>query len=193
VIASLHGSVQAVQSGALVVALGGIGIRVLVPQTVLDHARVGHTIDLYTHLYVRENEITLYGLETQGELDLFVLLLGVSGIGPRTALAVLSSFAPETLRGAVARGDTAALMRIQGIGRKTAERMMLDLRDKIGGVDARAWSPSAIRDGDGELISALTALGYSLAEARDALSAIPEDVSSLEERILTALRWLGSG
>jgi len=84
-------------------------------------------------------------------------------------------------------------MRIQGIGRKTAERMMLDLRDKIGGVDARAWNPSAIRDGDGELISALTALGYSLAEARDALSAIPEDVSSLEERILTALRWLGSG
>ena len=96
-------------------------------------------IDLYTHLHVRESELALYGFGSQAELDLFALLLGVSGVGPRTALAVLSTFSPETLKGAVSRGDIAVLTRIPGIGRKTAERMLLDLRDKVGGADGSAW------------------------------------------------------
>ncbi|MHB1317999.1 MAG: Holliday junction branch migration protein RuvA [Anaerolineae bacterium] len=191
-IATLHGNVQAVQEGALVVVLGGLGLRVQVPTTVLAHAHVGRMIDLYTHLHVRESEIALYGFGSQAELDLFALLLGVSGVGPRTALAVLSTFSPETLRGAVSRGDIAVLTRIPGIGRKTAERMLLDLRDKVGGVDGSAWSMPGLQEGDADVINALTALGYSLTEARDALSAIPDDVTALDERILASLRSLGS-
>jgi Holliday junction DNA helicase RuvA len=192
-IATLHGNVQAVQEGALVVVLGGLGLRVQVPATVLAHAHVGRTIDLYTHLHVRESELALYGFGSQAELDLFTLLLGVSGVGPRTALAVLSTFSPETLKGAVSRGDIAVLTRIPGIGRKTAERMLLDLRDKVGGADGSAWSMSAMQEGDADVINALTALGYSLTEARDALSAIPDGVTALDERILASLRSLGGG
>jgi Holliday junction DNA helicase RuvA len=191
-IATLHGTIQLVQDGALVVVLGGLGLCVQVPTTVLEHAHVGRTIDLYTHLHVRESEIALYGFGSQAELDLFLLLLGVSGVGPRTALAVLSTFSPETLKSAVSRGDISVLTRIPGIGRKTAERMLLDLRDKVGRADRSAWSMTAMQEGDADVINALTALGYSLSEAREALSAIPEGVTALDERILASLRSLGS-
>ncbi|MGI6368215.1 MAG: Holliday junction branch migration protein RuvA [Anaerolineae bacterium] len=190
-IASLHGTVQSLQEGALVVALGGLGLRVLVPRGVLDAARLGATIDLYTHLHVRENELSLYGFGTQAEMDLFLMLLGVNGVGPKMALAVISTFSPETLRGAVSRGDIAALTRIPGIGRRTAERLVLDLRDRVGTPPGDRWELPAARQGDLDVISALTALGYSLNEARDALATIPEGAEALDERILAALRSLG--
>ena len=190
-IATLHGTVQVVQEGALVVALGGLGLRVQVPRSVLEQAHVGRNIDLYTHLHVRESDIALYGFGSQAELDIFLLLLGVNGVGPRTALAVLSTFSPETLSGAVSRGDVVALTHIPGIGRKTAERMVLDLRDRIGSADSASWGMPAMQQGDMDVINALTALGYSVSEARDALAAVPDGVDALDERILCALRSLG--
>jgi Holliday junction DNA helicase RuvA len=191
-IATIHGNVQAVQQGAVVVVLGGLGLRILVPDSVLEHAHVGRSVDLFTHLHVRETDVSLYGFDSQSELDLFVMLLGVSGVGPRTALAVLSTFSPETLRGALSKGDVVALTRIPGIGRKTAERIVLDLRDKVGSGAGSLGSLSAMPEGDADVINALTALGYSLNEAREALSGVPDEATALDERILAALRSLGS-
>jgi len=189
VIASLRGQIQAVRSDALVVDVGGVGYLVYVPRSILDQpGHIGQTIELHTHLYVRETELTLYGFRAPEELELFSVLLGVSGIGPRTALAALSVFSPETLRGVVAQGDAAALTRIPGVGRKTAQRLVLDLRDRLG--EAAAWAPSA-SPADADVINALTALGYSVVEAQTAVGNLPPDVSELDERILAALRYLG--
>ncbi|NLT74039.1 MAG: Holliday junction branch migration protein RuvA [Chloroflexi bacterium] len=191
-IATLHGTVQSIGEGALVVALGGLGLRVHVPETVRSSAHLGRAVDLFTHLHVRENELTLYGFGSQSEREIFLLLLGVSGVGPRTALAVLSTFSPETLTSALSKGDIGILTRIPGIGRKTAERMVLDLRDRLGGSGVAAWGGVPLQEGDSDVINALTALGYSVAEAREAASSVPEEVTALDERILAALRSLGS-
>ena len=191
-IASLHGHVEALLEDALIVRVGDVGYAVRVARSLLvQEARVGQKIDLWAYTYVRENEISLYGFETLDERELF-LILRVSGIGARTALAILSTFAPETLRVAIAQGDAAALTRIPGIGRKTAQRLLLDLKDKIGLV-TDAWLSSPITDGDAEAINALTALGYSLSEAQEAVASVPREIEPLDERILAALRLMGRG
>lgn len=192
-IASVSGRVKAVRKQTLVVDVGGVGFEIAVVNALLEgQAVVGQPIDLYTHMHVREAEISLYGFVTLAELDLFTTLLRVSGVGPRTALAVLSTFSPETLRSAIAQGNVAALTRIPGIGAKTAQRLVLDLKDKIG-LTAAAMASTPLHEGDADVLNALTALGYSLAEAQSALRAIPADVESLDQRILAALRSLGSG
>jgi Holliday junction DNA helicase RuvA len=192
VIASLCGQVRLIRDDAMVVEVGGVGYYVHVTRSVLeDPPRLGQTIELHTHLHVRETEIALYGFRTIDELDLFSILLNVSGIGPRTALAALSAFSPETLRGAIAQGDANVLTRIPGIGRKTAQRLMLDLKDRIG-PPTEPWVATMPQEGDVDVLNALTALGYSLAEAQGALGAIADESTELDERILAALRYLGS-
>jgi Holliday junction DNA helicase RuvA len=190
VIASLNGQVRAIDKDWLVLQTAGVGFRVFCPATLLSEHRVGQTITLHTHLHVRENGLALYGLATAEELELFEILLGVSRIGPRIAMAILDTYSPEVLRGIVAQGNAAALANTPGIGRKTAERLLLDLKDKLG-TSSAGWVTVDLADGDIEVINALTALGYSVAEARDALTAIPEGVTALDERILAALRALG--
>ena len=191
-IASLSGQIQAIRDDALIVQVGGVGYHGYVASSFFDDAiHVGASIDLYTYMHVRESEMSLYGFRTLAEHDLFVILIGVSGIGPRTALAALSSFSPEMLRSAIIQGDAALLGRIPGVGRKTAERLMFDLRDKVGAAGT-VWGTPGMREADADVISALTALGYSVAEARSALAAVPETVEALDERILEALRVLGT-
>ncbi|MFH1086409.1 MAG: Holliday junction branch migration protein RuvA [Chloroflexota bacterium] len=191
-IASLSGQIQAVRDSSLIVQVAGVGYDVHVPQTARSQVRVGQTIDLWTHLHVRENELALYGFLHVEEHDLFALLLGVNRIGPRTALAIVSTFAPETLRQAVAQGDLAALARIPGVGPKTAQRLLLDLKDKIG-VSAEGAVAGPLSPLDVDVINALTALGYSVVEARTALGAIPPETTTLDERILAALRAMAAG
>jgi len=192
VIASLRGQLKAIREGALIVDVGGVGYLVHVPGSLLSEGlATGQVIELHTHTHVRENELALYGFRTPEELDLFLLLIKVNGIGPRTALAILSTLAPETLRGAIARGDAQALMHIPGIGRKTAERLVVDLKDKVGvaGAVLTAAAPTPV---DVDVINALTALGYSLAEAQAAVAALPKEAKDLDRRILAALQFLGS-
>jgi Holliday junction DNA helicase RuvA len=191
-IASLQGQIKAVKDNRLVVEVGGVGYAVNVLGSFLEGVhRVGQTVELYTHLYVRETQLALYGFRTAEEQELFGTLLGVSGIGPRTAMAVLDTFSPETLRAAISQGDASTLTRIPGIGRKTAERLLLDLKDRIG-VALEAVAAQGLGQADVDVMNALTALGYSLAEARSALQAVPEEAEALDERILAALQFLGS-
>ncbi|NLG49671.1 MAG: Holliday junction branch migration protein RuvA [Chloroflexi bacterium] len=190
-IASLCGKLTAVGDDYVVVDVGGVGFRVRTTQSLIEHATPGKTVELQTHMIVRENEISLYGFQSTEEVDLFGVLIGVSGIGPRTALSILSAFSPETLRGVISQGDVQALTRIPGIGRKTAQRLALDLKDRLG-VGGAGVALSSVNASDADALNALTALGYSLSEAQEALSLVPADVQGLDERILAALRALGS-
>ena len=188
-ISTLKGRVVARGENHVIVDVGGIGFRVSVPTSLLARlGPIGQEASLFTHMHVRENEISLYGCGSADELALFQLLLGVSGIGPKVALGFISLVSRQDLRDAIARGDTAALTRIPGVGRKTAERVMLDLKDKLG-VGLEFVTYPALTNADVEVISALTFLGYSVSEAQAALHSLPQEDLPLEERIRLALRY----
>jgi len=186
-IARLHGRVVAQSHEAVVVEVGGVGFEVRVPARLLEaFSSSSAEITLHTYLHVRENELTLYGFESADELSLFKLLLTVSGIGPRTAMTVLSHLTPQALRSALASGQTAVLAGIPGIGSKTAHRLVLELKDKVGLAEISGLPPALIA-ADAEVIAALTALGYSVVEAQRAVQGLPPDVTDIEERLRLAL------
>ncbi len=191
-IVSISGVVQKIETKSLTILVGGVGVRVWIPATVLDAVdRVGQSVILHTFLIWRENAIALYGFGSEGELELFELLLAVSGIGPRLALAVISTLSPEVLTAAVLREESAVLQRVPGIGKKTAQRIMFHLGDKLK-VDQFGAGISALTDVDTEVIAAMTALGYSVVEAQTAVQRLPRDSSpQLEDRVRLALKILG--
>jgi Holliday junction DNA helicase RuvA len=186
-IASVEGIVAGAGTNYLIVTVGGVGLRVFVPDNLLRQKKSpGAHVHLYTHLHVRENEIALYGCATGEELELFQMLLGVSGIGPRSALTMLSFFSPERLRTAIAMEQVEVLAQVPGVGPKTARRVIFQLKDKLTVGAFEAVPP--ITDQDAEVISALTALGYSIVEAQTALQSLPPDEElPVEERIRLAL------
>ena len=192
-IASLRGIVIEIGSGHLVVEVGGIGLRVLVPASVRENLDgVGRSVRLHTHLIVREDSLTLYGFSGEDDRSMFELLLGVNGIGPRSALSILSTVSPLDLRRAVTMEQPEFFTRVPGIGKKTAEKLVFHLRDKLGPA-APPGMVTAISETDTEVIAALTTLGYSLAEAQAALQAIPKDApGDVETRVRLALQSLGS-
>ena len=188
-IAHLRGSIEFVGKDNLIINVGNVGLRVYVPADTHDTAGIGKIVDLFTHLHIRENEWTLYGFPSQEELELFELLLGVSGVGARTALAVLGAASPEQLRSAIAHEQTEVLTRVPGIGPKTAKSIIFHLKDKVGIVTTSAQI-AYLSDADTEVIAALTGLGYSIIEAQTALASLPRDASQdVEERIRLALNY----
>ncbi len=192
-IASLNGIVAAIGKDSLVLQVGGVGFQVFVPRPLLDSLDgPGQEVTLYTHLHVRENELTLYGCGSEEELALFRLLQTVPGIGPKAALSLLSFLSPDRLRAAIAQGDEAALARVPGIGAKTAKKLVFDLKDKLAaGLPAGELRP-ALTETDADLVAALTGLGYSLAEAQEAIRALPREPLPLEERVRLALAYFAS-
>ncbi|MBP9501583.1 MAG: Holliday junction branch migration protein RuvA [Candidatus Promineofilum sp.] len=189
-IASLSGTVQKIESNSLIIHIGGVGLRVNVPRTVLeDVGGAGRRITLHTHLLVREDALALFGFETEDDLQLFELLLGVNGVGPRLALAILGTLSPELLKSAVMREDAAVLQRVPGIGKKTAERIMFHLRDKLK-LDATAAALPLVSDVDADVIDILTGLGFSIVEAQSALQHVPREVTAIDERVGAALQYL---
>lgn len=195
-IASLDGVLLAQDDSTVVVGVGGVGLRVRVPTTVLDQAgALGSRITLHTHLHVRENELALYGFNTEAELDLFEQLLNVKGVGPRMAIGILSRISPETLRAAIAAGQVDVLTQVPGVGRRTAQQMIVDLKGKLDLASVGVTGATAgFGFADAEVIEALTSLGYSAAEAQAAVRALPADAGlTTEERILRALQGFGGG
>ena len=193
-IASVRGVLLVKGADHVVVEVGGLGVKVHVPASLVERlGTVGDEVTLSTHLLVREDDLSLYGFATGEELKLFEMLLRVSGIGPRTAMGMMSALAPESLKQAIAAGDVVALSRIPGLGKKTAERLVLDLRDKVGAVAVQAAMPfSGLTVAEAEVMAALTSLGYSAAEAQQAVRALPAEQMTLEEKILSALRSLST-
>lgn len=189
-IALIEGRIAARTRDALLIMVGGIGLKVLCPQPTLAAARPGEVTRLYTHLVVREDDLSLIGFAEEEELDLFEKLIGVPGVGPRLALSVLSAMAPDTLRLAIGQEQPDLLARVPGIGKKTAQKIVLELKDKVGAVEI-AEGLAALTEADAAVIDALTALGYSIVEAQRAVQALPRDVTDVEERLRRALASFG--
>ena len=187
-IGSIEGEVVAVGATHCIVSVSGLGYKLAVLKDVLYAARPGERLRLWTHLAVREDALDLYGFRDEEELRFFELLLTVSGIGPRSALAILDIASIETLRSAIAEGREEYLTNVSGIGKKTAGKIVLELRDKVGlGRDGTA---GALK-GDEEALEAMRALGYTTVEARDALRKVPREIERGTERLREALKILG--
>ncbi len=192
VIASVEGVVGAVAADSLVIEVGGIGYRVFAAPAVLASAQPGGRLKLHTFHLVREDQQALYGFRSTEELGFFTLLLTVNGVGPKVALAIVGSRPTPDLQLAIMAQDQAVLVAIPGIGKKLAERIIFELKEKVtaAGVSVAGPSVAGGAASEGEIVAALQALGYSLAEAREASRAALADVgveSTLEERVKAAL------
>jgi len=189
-IATLEGILEHCGIGSVVIKVGGVGIQVYVPSLTLSRLGViGDKVSLYTHLYVKEDNISLYGFASSEEVAMFKNLISISGIGPRIALALLSKLSAEQLATAIISGNVALIDQVPGIGKKMANRLVVELRDKL----EREWKEAALplAPEDSDAIAALTSLGYSLREVIQVVSSIPNSSElSLEEKVKTALQEL---
>ncbi len=191
-ISSLQGKLASLGSDWAVINVGGIGFQVYMPTTVLSSlGKPGDEVKVYTHLHLREDNVSLYGFTSADELWLFQTLIGVSGLGPRLALAMLSALSTEQITMAIATASTDMLTMIPGIGKKVANRIILELKEKIGA----GWivTPATqLAQENTDVLAALTSLGYSAAEATKAVATLPTDQSlNLEEKIRLALQYFG--
>lgn len=186
---SISGQVARLEKDAVVVMVGGVGLRVVVSRTVFDLVTgVGAVVTLFTHLIVREEELSLYGFASEEERTMFEILLTASGVGPRSAIAILSTLSLDQLRNAVGREEAAILTRVPGIGKKTAEKIVFELKSKLR--TDMLPELAALADTDADVIAALTALGYSIVEAQTAIQSIPRDApKDVETRIRLALQY----
>ncbi|MFC1925549.1 Holliday junction branch migration protein RuvA [Chloroflexota bacterium] len=189
-IAAIEGTLVLRGDDWAIIKVGGVSLQVYLPVNTFNQpGDLGETVQLYTHLNVKEDGMSLYGFLSQQELNLFKMLTSVNGIGPKVALAILSHLNPEQLSSAIAGGDVDLLTQLPGIGRKTAQRLVLELKAKL-----EKWAGArdiSVNEGDAEVVAALTNLGYSVNEATQALGALPPSPGlALEEKIGLALQHL---
>jgi len=191
VIASLQGKVESLSSEWAIINVGGIGFRVCMPTSTLSTlGAIGEEVKLYTYLHLREDNATLYGFALAEELGLFQTLISVSGVGPKLAIAMLSAMNVEKLTMAIATGSADLLTIVPGIGKKTANRLILELKEKI----SAGWvtTPTAqLAEENVDVLAALISLGYSISEANRAVATLPASDLSLEEKIKLALQYFG--
>src|SRR3989339_135964 len=190
-IAYLRGKIQNKQKNYIILNVRDIGYLVFVSETIFVDLEIGQEIELYIHQHIREDAHTLYGFKSLEQLEMFELLLTISGIGPKSALAVIGIASVDDIKDSISRGDSSLLIKVSGIGKKTAERVVLDLRDKVGylavsGVAGTTCDISSSRDE----IDALIALGYSLQQAREALQKVDSQITDSGERIREALKGI---
>ena len=190
-ISKLTGAVAEKDSDYLIIEVGGIGYKVNVSPDVVAKAKEKEEISLFTYLAVRENSLDLYGFLGKGELVFFELLVSVSGIGPKGALGVLSQATPIQLETSITTGDCSILTKVSGIGEKTAERIILELKNKIGKISSLQGTASKVSNVDVETIEALLALGYSQRDAQEALREIGSKTKNVNEKVKRALKILG--
>ncbi len=191
-ISSLHGKVESLGSDCAVVNVNGVGFQVFMPTSTLSAiGAVGKEVQLFTHLYLREDNAALYGFASAEELSLFQLLIGVNGLGPRLALAMLSGMSTEQLVTTIATGSVDLLTVIPGIGKKVATRIVLELKEKLGAGWISTPTAQLARENT-DVLAALTSLGYSAAESAKAVATLsPTPDLPLEEKIKLALQYFG--
>lgn len=188
-IGSLTGTVRQVGLDSILIDVGGVGYRTYALPPLLAVTKVGTPLTLYTHLHVRENDLSLFGFRAVRELAFFELLLQAPGVGPKTALGVMTVAEVDTLIRAIASGDVSLLTKVSGIGRKTAERIVVELKTRLTKEHPALAERGVTAHGD--IVAALEGLGYSAAQARDAVRQLPSDIQSAEEGIRAALKALG--
>lgn len=191
-IASIQGVLEARRAGYVIIRTGGFGIRVFAPTTTLNRlGDAGSEVSLYTHFYVREDGMALYGFSSEEDRDAFEQLIGISGVGPKIALALLSMMDAQTFYKAIADEDQQRLALTPGVGKKLAAKLVLELKGKLPSLVALGGAGATSPGGkiQSEVLEALMGLGFSAAEAQAALSKIPQDrPMTLEEQITVALR-----
>ncbi|MFH1522906.1 MAG: Holliday junction branch migration protein RuvA [Patescibacteria group bacterium] len=175
----------------IIVEVNNIGYQVFINSTMHSELKVGRELEIYTHQHVREDALDLYGFKSMEDLEIFELLISISGIGPKGALGVLAIASVEDIKDSISRGDSGLLTKVSGIGKKTAERVVLELRSKVGEMAPTAGSKLAGSGASGDEIDALMALGYSMQQAREALREVESKVKDSGERIREALKKLG--
>lgn len=191
-ISLMSGKVSIIENDGVVVEIGGIGFLVHVPAPLKDRLAVGDSIILHTRLVVREDSLTLYGFDTKEGREYFDLLMGVNGIGPRSALSILSTLNPDTIRRALFNEQDEIFSRVPGIGKKTAQKILLYLHDRVSAGEPLA-QVAAMGAVDSEVLAALTVLGYSVVEAQTAIQYIPQDApQDVETRLRLALQYFSS-
>jgi Holliday junction DNA helicase RuvA len=186
-IASIEGRIAAVNNDHVVVVVNGIGYKIFAPPNIAG--RAGEMVSLFTSLIVREDSLTLFGFKAVSERDMFETLLTISGVGPKVALSILTTLSIDNLRNAVVGDRAEILTRVPGIGKKTAQKILFELKDKLkAGLDAAPIT--AFDDINSDVIDTLVVLGYSIVEAQTAVQALPPDAPpDVEERVRMALQY----
>lgn len=189
-IAAIDGTLELLGTNWAIIKVGGVSLQIYLSASSLNQmGAVGERVQLYTHLHWKEDNIALYGFTSQQELDLFKMLTSVDGVGPKAALTMLSNMNPEQLVLAIASGNVDILTQLPGVGKKTANRLVLELKSKL----EKQWTgvSSYLTQDSAEIVTALTNLGYSTAEASKAIAALPQSQDlTLEDKIKLALQFL---
>lgn len=185
----IEGKIELSSDKFVIVNVSGVGYKIFISlNTFKNLPKKGEKVKLYTYLYIRENIMALYGFLNQEELEFFELLVSISGIGPKGALAILTVASVKTLKKAIVSGESEILTKVSGIGKKMAGKVVLELKNKIKDIFSEEGEKISFDD---EAIDALVALGYKLSEAREALRKIPEDIKEVGEKVKQALKILG--
>lgn len=187
-IAQLSGTISYKSLKFIIIDVAGVGYKVSIGLDTLDKVHIGDSLRMWTYLAVREDALDLYGFMSEEELGFFELLISISGIGPRSALSILSTATIPTIKKAVVQSDALYLHKVSGIGRKTAEKIVLELKNKLHSTDEE--QADADRD-EGDSLEALKSIGYGEREAREALKKVGADVTDTGERIKQAIKILG--
>lgn len=185
----LEGAIEYKSSRFVVIDVAGVGYKVFISPIISKKIpEIGQKVKLFTYLCVRENILDLYGFLDRKEEEFFELLISISGIGPKTGLGILSISSVSEIKSAIIRGDSTLLTKISGIGEKTAEKIILELKNRIEILPAEL---GAVESEDGEIIDALIGLGYRLSEAREIVRKIPKNIKGIEEKVKEALKMMG--
>lgn len=189
-ISSIRGIVAFRSNEAVVIEVGGVGLDIFASRSALESCEIGETAHLVTRLIVREDALTLYGFSSLPERELFDVLLKISGVGPKMAMSIISTMSIDNLRNAVSSQRVELLTRVPGVGKKTAEKIMLELKDKLPmGLDA--VPQGGFDDINSDVMDALTSLGFSVVEAQMAIQALPADApEDMQERLRLSLQYL---
>lgn len=191
-IASVRGTVALKDDDSVVIEVGGIGVDIFASRIALEQCREGDDVFLLTRLIVREDSLTLYGFANMPERDLFDVLIKINGVGPKLAMTILSTLSIDNLRQAIANERVEMITRVPGIGKKTAQKIMLELKDKLP-VGLDAFPVGGFDDVNADVMEALVTLGYSVVEAQMAIQSLPNDApENTEARIVLALEYLGN-
>jgi holliday junction DNA helicase RuvA len=190
-ISYLKGKISYIGENELEIIVNNIGYKVFVTGDILNSVKLEQEIEIFTHQDVKENALDLYGFDCRGKLDLFAKLISVSGIGPKTGLNVLALATVDEIEAAIVRGDASILTKVSGIGKKTAERIVLELKNKFSKSTAELGSASTVQSEDADVIDGLVGLGYPIENARQALREIDNDIEGSENKIKECLKILG--
>ncbi|PIP86955.1 Holliday junction branch migration protein RuvA [Candidatus Campbellbacteria bacterium CG22_combo_CG10-13_8_21_14_all_36_13] len=188
-IASIEGEIKQKTDKYVVVNVRGVGYKIYTTPVNISGAKVGKSVYMYTHLAVRENSMDLYGFKSIEDLNFFELLIGISGIGPKGALGILTVADVETLTTAVSSGDVSYLTKVSGIGKKSAEKIVLELKDKVS--DLNQENKQNMLNEEGGALEALKSLGYKHNDARDILKQVSKDAKTAGDMVREALKKLG--